>query len=403
MKKSHITGISGSMVAALVVLTTGCDLSVTNPGPLADAALNSPSAVPALVVGMSADFSVAVGVLAEATSLMTDEMSHSGNFANEQYFYAGDFGPDEVIPQWDDMQQARWVSEHGIQRMKKILGSGFGSDPLTPQAYVWAGYANRLLGENVCQAVIDGGAALSDSVYFQRADSNFTQALTYAQALNNTTLINASLAGRASVRLSLGDWTGAVADAAQVPATFEYDAIFSTNTTRENNPLAYQTISRREYSVYDTPWANVFNDPRVPWDSVYTSGGQVQTGNDGKTVFFRQTKYTSVASNIPLSTGAEMLLIRAEAALRDGDLSTFTDRVNDERAVYGMVAISQPADAQAAWSMLEMERGAVLWLGARRLWDLRRWGAQGVNTFLQGRQPCIPIARDELLSNPNLQ
>lgn len=403
MKRTYIAGIAGIMLAGLVILAAGCDLSVTNPGPLTDASLNTPSAMPALVVGMSADLSTAVDVLTEATSIMTDEMSHSGNFANEMLFYAGTFGPNDVIPQWDAMQQARWVAEHGIVRMKKVLGSGFATDPLTPQAYLYAGYANRLLGENSCRAVIDGGPAESDSVYFERADSDFTQALTYAQALGNTTLATASLAGRASVLLSVGKWTAAVADAVQVPATFEYDAIFSNNTTAENNEMAYETISRREYSVYDTPWANVFNDPRVPWDSVYTSGGQVQTGNDGKTVFFQQKKYTSVASNIPLSTGAEMLLIRAEAALRNGDLSTFAARVNDERAVYGLAPISQPPDIASAWSTLEFERGAVLWLEARRLWDLRRWGAQGVNSFLQGRQSCIPIAEDELLSNPNLQ
>jgi hypothetical protein len=306
-----------------------------------------------------------------------------------------------VNTEWDDMQQARWVAEHGIERMRSTMGSDFDTDPLTPQAYLWAGYANRLLGENVCQAVIDGGPAQSDSVYFQRADSDFTQALTYAQALNNTTLTNAALAGEASVLLSLGNWAAAVADAQLVPATFEYDAIFSMNTTRENNSFAYETINRREYSVWGTQWANVFNDPRVPWDTVY-SGGQVQKGNDGQTPFFRQMKYTSLASNIPLSTGTEMLLIRAEAALRDGDLAGFTTLVNDERAVYSMAPITQPADATSAWQTLEFERGAVLWLEARRLWDLRRWGAQGVNTFLQGRQPCIPIGRNELLSNPNL-
>lgn len=401
MKKTYMTGFAGVVLAGLVILVTGCDLSVTNPGPIADVALNTPSAMPALVVGMSADLSVAVTQTAEAVALMSGEMVEAGNYADQQYWYAGTFGPDEVITQWDDMQQARWVAEHGILRMQKVMGSDFDTDALAPQAYLWAGYSNRLLGENVCQAVIDGGPALSDSVYFQRADSDFTQALTYAQTQGDTTLMNAALAGRASVLLSLGDWSGAVADAQQVPADFVYDAIFSTNTARENNDLAYNTVSRREYSVWGTQWANVFNDPRVPWDTVY-AGSQVQNGQDGHTPYFRQMKYPSLASNMPLSSGAEMLLIRAEAALRNSDLASFTTLVNDERAVYGMAPISQPANVASAWPTLEFERGAVLWLEARRLWDLRRWGAQGVNNFLQGRNSCIPIASDEALSNPNL-
>ena len=37
----------------------------------------------------------------------------------------------------------------------------------------------------------------------------------------------------------------------------------------------------------------------------------------------------------------------------------------------------------AAWTILQSERGLVLWLEGRRLWDLRRWFVEGTNTFLQ--------------------
>jgi hypothetical protein len=49
------------------------------------------------------------------------------------------------------------------------------------------------------------------------------------------------------------------------------------------------------------------------------------------------------------------------------------------------------------------ERGAVLWLEGRRLWDLRRWLASGRNTALQGRSTCVPISLEEIGANPNLQ
>jgi hypothetical protein len=287
--------------------------------------------------------------------------------------------------------------------MQNVLGAAFETNVNTPRAYLYAGFANRLLGENVCTGVIDGGPAQSDSVYFQRADSLFTRSYTIAKALNNTAVANAALAGRASIRAWLGDWTGAVADASLVPNAFVFNAIFGTGTGRENNDLAVQTISRRETTVFGTAYATVFKDPRTPWDTVKTSGGAVQTGQDGKTKFFRQTKYTSLGSSVPLVKGAEMLLLRAEAALRNGDIAGMTTLINQERALYtGLAAVPAPATTAAAWTLLQAERGSVLWLEGRRLWDLRRWLAAGTNNFLATRSKCIPVSVNETSANPNL-
>jgi hypothetical protein len=57
----------------------------------------------------------------------------------------------------------------------------------------------------------------------------------------------------------------------------------------------------------------------------------------------------------------------------------------------------------AAWTILMRERGAVLWLEGRRLWDLRRWLASGRNTALQGRSTCVPISLEEIGANINLR
>jgi hypothetical protein len=403
MNKRHVSRVIGAALAGALIFA-GCDLSVSNPGHLADADLNTPAAMNGLVVGMSADLSIAVANLVEATALMSDEMTHSGNYANEGWWYAGDFGPEHVNTLWANMQRARWEAENGIQRMQDVLGSDFDTNTLSPRAYLYAAYANRLLGETVCQAVIDGGAPQPNTVHFQRAEDDFTNALTLAQAQGETDMANAALAGRASVLADQGDWTGAVADASQVPADFEYNALFSTNTSREENDFAYETITRREYSVALTSWASDFNDPRVPWDSIFSSDGSVQTGNDGQTPFFRQTKYTSLGANVPLSKGTEMLMIRAEAALRAStpNLTDFTTYINDARDVYGMAHITEPATVAEAWTVMQFERGATNWLEARRFWDLRRWGAEGLNTFLQGRGSCIPISQEEEMSNPNV-
>jgi len=236
-----------------------------------------------------------------------------------------------------------------------------------------------------------------------RAESLFTRAYTLASANSNTTVANAALGGRASVRAWQGNWTGAMTDAALVPNNFVFNAIFSTNTTRENNDLANQTITRREATVFGTVYASIFKDPRTPWDTVKTTSGAVQTGQDGKTKFFRQTKYTSLGSAVPLVKGAEMLLLRAENALRNNDIAGMTTLVNQARALYaGVAAVTAPATTAAAWTLLQAERGSVTWLEGRRLWDLRRWNAQGTNSFLTGRSKCVPVSTNELAANPNL-
>jgi hypothetical protein len=239
-------------------------------------------------------------------------------------------------------------------------------------------------------------------VYFQRADSLFTRALTLATTQNNTNVKNAALAGRASVRAWMGNWTAAVADAALVPNNFVFNAIFGIGTSRENMYLAEQTITRREVTVWGTQWAAIYRDPRFPWDTV-KSGTAIQKGQDGKTNFFRQTKYTALGASMPLVKGAEMLVLRAEAALRSGDIAGMTTLLNTARAQYtGLATLTAPTTTAAAWQMLQFERGAVLWLESRRLWDMRRWYAEGTSTFLAGRNKCIPVSDNEYAANPNL-
>jgi hypothetical protein len=79
-----------------------------------------------------------------------------------------------------------------------------------------------------------------------------------------------------------------------------------------------------------------------------------------------------------------------------------TGFVNQERAVYSLAPVTQPASTADAWTLLQRERGAVLWLETRRLWDLRRWNAEGTNAFLTGRDKCMPFGQSEIASNPNV-
>ena len=384
---------------ALAALLGGCDFKVTNPGPLLDADLNNASAIPALVNGMGGDLSNAIGNYLTRGSLAALELRHSGNFAAERRFAAGTIGPEDVNGDWARLHTARYVAEAGLVRMKTVLGTAFETNANTPRAYLYAGYANRFLGENVCNAVYDGGPALPNSSHFVRAESLFTRALTISRALNNTALTNAALAGRAQVYANQGKWTEAAADAALVPTTFRHNAVFSLNTTRENMDLAAQTITRREVTVWNTVWVTD-RDTRVLYDTVKT-GTTITKGQDGATNFFRQKKYLTLGDPVALAKGTEMLLIRAEAALRANDVTNAMLFINQGRTAATLAPLTATT-IDAAYVHLMRERGAVLWLEGRRLFDLKRWLAEGRNTTLQGRSTCIPISLEERGANPNV-
>ena len=384
---------------ALAALLGGCDFKVTNPGPLLDADLNNASAIPALVNGMGGDLSNAIGNYLTRGSLAALELRHSGNFAAERRFAAGTIGPEDVNGDWARLHTARYVAEAGLVRMKTVLGTAFETNANTPRAYLYAGYANRFLGENVCNAVYDGGPALPNSSHFVRAESLFTRALTISRALNNTALTNAALAGRAQVYADQGKWTEAAADAALVPTTFRHNAVFSLNTTRENMDLAAQTITRREVTVWNTVWVTD-RDTRVLYDTVKT-GTTITKGQDGATNFFRQKKYLTLGDPVALAKGTEMLLIRAEAALRANDVTNAMLFINQGRTAATLAPLTATT-IDAAYVHLMRERGAVLWLEGRRLFDLKRWLAEGRNTTLQGRSTCIPISLEERGANPNV-
>jgi starch-binding outer membrane protein, SusD/RagB family len=393
-RRATLTGL------ASCALLAGCDFAVTNPGPLLDEQLNTPNAIPALVNGMGGDLSNAIGNFLTRGSLAGRELVHSGNFAAERQFFIGQVRAEDVNGDWARMQTARWVAENGLVRMRTVLGTAFETNVNTPRAYIYAGYANRILGENVCETTIDGGPRQPNTEHFVRADSLFTRAITIATALNNTTLLNAARAGRAQVRADQGRWADAATDAALIPATFRHNAVFSTNTTRENLGLAFETINRREVTVFNTVWATD-RDVRVPWDTVRT-GTTLTRGQDGTTIFFRQRKYLTIGDPMPLAKGAEMLLIRAEAALRSNDVSNAMLFINQARATSTLPALTATTVDQV-WPILIRERGAVLWLEGRRWFDLKRWQAEGRTTLRTGRSGCMPISQEEIGSNPNLR
>ncbi|MDZ7690648.1 MAG: hypothetical protein U5K69_05850 [Balneolaceae bacterium] len=200
----------------MLTLTT-CDFDVTNPGAIVDTQLNQPGSYEAIVNGSGRDLSEAInwiGYTGAAAAREIHPSGSTGSFGISVRQQLGILDPDDTNTHWENAQQARWVAEQGLSRLQENMSDNeFSSSSLVAEQYLWAGYANRLLGENMCQCVIDGGSPQSYEVYFERAEEHFTNALAVANASSDSELINAALAGRASVRVSLENWSGAVGDA----------------------------------------------------------------------------------------------------------------------------------------------------------------------------------------------
>ncbi len=273
-------------------------------------------------------------------------------------------------------------------------------------------------------------------------------------------LMYAAHAGIAQAAVLLGDWPLAVQHAAQVPDDF---IIYShADPEVEHNGWHDAFIQNDDPTLWNTPVHRVFqDDPRVPWakcgewetDTLRTQHGHwseiSRTGRcdniEGKNFEYRAESNdmplyatlkaepeglltrpngdTGDDADFPMARGTEMLLIRAENALRNGDLAGFASFVNQARAVYGMDPIATPATAGSmeypnalddGWSILDGERYTLMHLEGRRYADMKRWQhpyiAEGhvINTrIFQENGPsipvyCMPVADIECDANPLL-
>jgi starch-binding outer membrane protein, SusD/RagB family len=269
---------------------------------------------------------------------------------------------------------------------------------------VHVGFDNRLLGENMCHAVFDGGPLEQRRAYFTRAEAAFTEALAIAGAIGHDSITRAARAGRAATRVWLGDWSGAVADAALVPPGFKY--VLSNSAVEQelynriywssaNQPFRNTTVWNTFYETYHPSTG----DPRVAWVRHPT----VSTMSTGRP-WLIQNKYRTREAGIALASEREMRLIVAEERLRAGDWSGALAILNGLRAEIGVTAWSA-SNATETWTALKRERGVELWLEARRLGDLDRWladGSPGVADDMTDRDTCFPIGQTEMETNANL-
>src|SRR3989454_1162534 len=301
--RTHQHSMLRSFEAAVALLVAGaCDTSVTNPGLTPDDALDKPEAWPAIVVGARRALSDAIG----SSSVTGGQLLYWGATVSFEINPAGSTGSYGIPPDvqvgilndatssadWASSNQARFVPEDAVKRFKRVMPDTlFSKSTLVGQVYLYAGFANRLLGENFCESVIpvenpDGslapGSLGSHTLYFLRGDTAFTNAIAIFTAsgktdTQTTNLIRAARAGRASVRADLATyglapWTDALADAALVPDTATFQVPYSSASPDQYNYLYWARADQSfrahtEWGTFYEGYYRTTRDPRVRWDT----------------------------------------------------------------------------------------------------------------------------------------
>jgi hypothetical protein len=410
--------------AALVLsaLTGGCD--VTNPGPVQDEFLAEPASQQGLINGSVRRLAETVSWTAYTTALAAREIfpgGQTGAHGHDVLTQAGHFSPGSFGGYFNDAQQARFIAETAITRFAEVGAP----DVMVFQAHFWAAYAYRTLGENWCDAVLDGGPLEPGSVYFEKAVENFTAAIALAP---NDSLRFAAIGGRAAAYAWLGDWNSVATEAAKIADTYVFAVNLDQTDQDTENHLFFANANSpyRAYTIWKTFFEGYYTDtgdPRTPW----TSNPNLPFANAalagyGQVPWTNQLKYTSRNDDMRLTSGWEMRLLEAEAKLVASDWQGAMTLINHVRTRNTSTTTQQKlepwqaADITEAWTILKRERGIELWLEGRRLGDHRRWQAasrpgdlelpafEPVSPIFsdQPRSLCFDIPDGERDANPNL-
>lgn len=445
-------GIRTYGLALLLAGAAACNTEVTNPGPVQDEFLADRNAAAALVNGAGRALSAGINWVGYTGAAVTRELhpaGSTGSFGITNFWQYGELRADDgdLDTHWEQAQRARWLAEEAVRRLVAVGPPPTGSlqttatyNNLLQLAHLYTGFANRLLGENMCEAVFDGGAAQPNADYFTRAEAAFTTAIgvTGGTAATIAAQAAAATAGRAATRVFLNNWPGAILDAATIATTMTYNMpYYNLGEDAQRNRIFYASGHTRESgSAYraHTQWNTwhlqykygssttltaasvpVMNDPRILIVTSTQAFGDAAIDCCGKVPFYPEAKHTSSASPIRLASGREMLLIRAEERLRANDDVGGMILLNQVRTAAGAPTITA-ANLTDAWRLLKRERGIELWLEGRRMGDLRRWGGPATPgaldplesvgaavSHLTRQDLCFPISRSERETNPNFK
>lgn len=328
------------------------------------------------------------------TGLFSDELWYASTFNTMQDIdrrRIADLNNTDLTRVYQRIHRSRNLAEQAL-RQYQATGRSNSADAALMSNY--AGYSYLYLAENFCSGVpistttllgevIFGGAQTTQQL-LDSATVRFNSAITRgngAGGASGTAQAHAARVGIGRALLAAGRFTEAAAAVNAVPTSFVLNIDYSENSAGQNNGVWNNINSERRTSAASgegingvvffrrgAPAASTGNtiDPRAPADSI-------GRGLSTTVPLYRQNKYPTRGSDIPLATGVEARLIEAEAALNKGASAAYLPILNTLRNAAGITtALTDPGNPTARTRQFFQERAFFLWLTAHRMADLRR-------------------------------
>lgn len=407
-------GLAGLAASLSVVGLSACDtlLEANAPSRILESTLLQPSNASVLVAGLVADFECALNNYIAAAGTISDEFMDSqanaaiwdldrrtSNPGTALYSTGGCGG---LGGMYTPISVARFQADQALTLLNGWTDEEVpGRSTLIARAAAYAGYSYILLGEGFCSAAVDLGPELTPAQVFAKAEERFTTAIQTAGVPDD--IKNMALVGRARARINQGKGTEAAADATLVPNNFTFTAKTTAAAGRAENRVFRVNNTTGQVTV-DSSFRNVtfagVADPRVPVADA-GRGGSLPTVR-----LWVQSKYTALASPVPIATWREALLIRAEVA--GGQ-----EAVNIINQLHARVNLPpfQSNDPAAIQAQVREERRRELFIEGHRLFDTIRFNVplyppagavfpNGGGTY--GTNKCLPLPDIERLNNPTI-
>lgn len=421
--------------AALVLTACGNILDVNNPNNVVEDALNNPAAATAIANGAGASVTRALTAIYAPYGAVTDELTYVGSRDAYGYADAGEVSDpfnefaDAAFP---EMSEARFTSANAVRLLKQFDAEGELEDPHDlARALLYEAIIFTSIGEMFDDFVIDAektraGPPVGEgnmSIVFDSAVAQATEGIAIASSLSGDdardTHIRLMMV-RARAHHSKGMWqllNGPNGDPVATPVA---NPLVNSPQADADAAAALALVGSADYRFKFTPLTQTIGFPVVGNDlnnRLELRAGDSQAGiasslcrdatcdqyvvpeaTKGNTV--ASVKYEDPVNNsvdpvlnaiiteccikgaqngqgdlVPLTmvSAREMILIRAEHALANGNTGQFTTFINQLRALNSSLS-SYNGTTPAPEAMLQHSRFVNLFMQGRRLMDMHRFG-----------------------------
>ena len=392
--------VGAAVFMASLAVFSGCSLDeileVHVPGKVLEEALSNASLADVLTTGVIAEVECSWNQYVAGASHHSDEyVPTSGNLTmrnwGQRKIYASDSGYSQGTcggwgyPMFTPLHTARFQAQDVARRLGEFPAEEVSNlASLLATAATWGAFPLVAMGEGFCRMAIDGGGVLTPADVQAEAEQRFSTAISLAQAAGDQTLTMQGMLGRARVRIAKGDFSGAMADAGQIPDGFVVNVTRDAAESRRYNyyfeRLNAPTGFRAHGSVADNYQNLTIGADGMPTDGDGVKDTRVNVKTDGTqaadfaTILYYHDKYNSRSDPLPLVHWHEARMYEAEAMAMQGDVAGALGKINGLREAAGLPMVTAAVGAGGIMDLVKEERRRQLFvLGGHRLHDMLRF------------------------------